>query len=201
MKLRWSPTSPYARKVMICAHELGLVEQIEVVPTNPWEPASRLREHNPLSQVPTLILDDGTILYDSPVCCEYLNDLAGGQLFPRDRSYWQARRNQALADGLITTFVFRFVEEHRRTPEQRSEWWMGLQTDSALSALDAFERMITGFSDQPEIGQIALACALGYIHFRFPEFDWRSDRPQLGSWFDTFAQRPSVQATVPRDPT
>ncbi|HEY5720170.1 MAG TPA: glutathione S-transferase N-terminal domain-containing protein [Gammaproteobacteria bacterium] len=201
MLLRYSPTSPYVRKVTASAHELGLFERLELLPTNSWDPASDLPESNPLGKVPTLVLEGGEILYDSPVICEYLDHLGGGRLFPAPGpARWAALRDQALGDGLLDAAVLLFIERARRPQEERSAWWQQLQLDTVNRALDTLEERAGSFAGLADIGQLTAAVALGYVDFRFAEMEWREGRPQLAAWYAEAAARPALQATVPRDP-
>jgi glutathione S-transferase len=201
MRLRYSPTSPYVRKVTTTAHELGLFDRLELVPTNAWDPASDLPADNPLGKVPTLLLEDGEVLYDSPVICAYLDSLAGDRLLPvNGAARWQTLRNEALADGVLDAAVLVFIERGKRDEDQRSAWWEQLQLDAVARALDAMEGYAGSLGTEPDLGQLTFACALGYLDFRFPELGWRQGRAALDGWYAAFASRPSLQATIPRDP-
>lgn len=198
MKLRYSPTSPFVRKVEVTAHELGLAGKIERVPTNAFDPNTDLGRTNPLGKVPALVTDDGTVLYDSPVICEYLDSLAGGRLFPPggpDR--WTSLRRQALADGIMDAGVSARLESQR--PEgTRSDAWIERQRAAITRSLDALESEAVDFGDGLTIGHVAIGCALGYLDFRFAADQWRQGRPKLAAWYEAFAQRPSMVATVPQ---
>ncbi len=202
MKLRFSPTSPYTRKVVVAAIELGLDERIERVPTNPWDPESDLGSANPLGKVPALELDDGMVLYDSPVICEFLDSLHDGhKIIPAPGSArWAALRLQALADGILDAAVLRLVENARRPEELRWPAWDRRQRAAIGRALDVLERERGGMDGDPTIAEIAIGCALGYLDFRFPDEDWRADRPKMFVWYQDWSRRPSMQATVPKDP-
>ena len=201
MRLRYSPTSPYVRKVTTTAHELGLFDRLELMETNAWDPASDLPADNPLGKVPTLLLEDGEVLYDSPVICAYLDSLTGDRLLPMSgAARWQTLRNEALADGVLDAAVLVFIERNKRDEGQRSEWWLQLQLDTVTRSLDVMEGLAAGFGESADLGQLTFACALGYLDFRFPEVGWRQGRATLDSWYATFASRPSLQATIPRDP-
>ncbi len=201
MRLRYSPTSPYVRKVTATAHELGLLERLELVPTNPWDPASGITSDNPLGKVPTLLLDDGEALYDSPVICAYLDDLAGGRLLPTNGpERWRVLRNEALGDGVLDAAVLIFIERNRRGEGERSAWWEQLQRDKLTQSLDTMETLAAGFGEAVDLGQLTFGVALGYLDFRFPDLHWRQGRPALDRWYETFVDRPSLQATMPRDP-
>jgi glutathione S-transferase len=201
MKLYYSATSPYVRKVNVCAIELGLDEKLERILTNPWEKDDKLLADNPLSKVPTLITDDGVVLYDSPVICEYLDTVqGGGALIPASGTeHWNELRLQALGDGILDAAVLRFLERKRPNSQQSSEW-DGIQQSAIQRVLEYLESKVNEWKADVTIGQIAVACALGYLDFRFAEDNWRQGHPGLTSWFETFAQRESMQATVPKIP-
>jgi len=199
MKLRYSGTSPFVRKVLVCAIELGLDKKIERQPTNPSDPASGLGKENPLGKVPSLQLDDGSALYDSPVICEYLDSLAGNKFHPSSGpARWTALRRQALADGIMDAGVLARGEALRPAGE-RSPGFIAKQKGKMATALDALEGEADKFGDGLDIGLIAIASALGYVDFRFAADNWRGTRPKLARWYDRFAQRPSMQATAPKD--
>lgn len=199
MKLRYSPTSPYARKAWITLLEKGLGDKIEIVPTLPWAPDSDLPRDNPLGKVPVLVLDDGTSLYDSRVICEFLDDLGGGPtLFPTGIDRWRALKVEALASGLMDAAVTRLLETRRPEGKIWDEWSnrYEIACRRALAALDeSSDQFGTDFS----IDQIATAAALGYLDFRFPQDKWRQQVPRLATWFDTVSQRPTMVATQPKD--
>jgi glutathione S-transferase len=201
MKLYYSATSPYVRKVNVCAIELGLDEKLERILTNPWEKDDKLLADNPLSKVPTLITDDGVVLYDSPVICEYLDTVqGGGVLIPASGTeHWNELRLQALGDGILDAAVLQFLERKRPNSQQSSEW-DGIQQSAIQRVLEYLESKVNEWKADVTIGQIAVACALGYLDFRFAEDNWRQGHPGLTSWFETFAQRESMQATVPKIP-
>jgi glutathione S-transferase len=198
MKLRYSLTSPYVRKVVVAAIELGIDGRIERIPTNTADPASGLAADNPLAKVPALLTGDVGPLYDSAVICEYLDGLQGApRLHPAGGvARWQALRRQALADGMLDASILRRLEEMRPQGE-RSAAWATKQQGKVEGGLDALEREVGGFGKDPTIDQIAVGCALGYLDFRFAADRWRDRRPSLARWYDGFAQRPSMLATVP----
>ena len=198
MKLRLSPASPYARKVRVCAAERGLADNIELIATVTGDQTSGLAADNPLEKVPTLITDDGMALYDSPVICEYLDSLPGGPtLFPPEGAErWRALRLQALADGLLDA-ALACVMEGRRPEDERSAGFVRLQRGKIDRALDEMDAGTAAFSGSLHIGSITVGCALGYLDLRFAEDDWRATRPALAAWFEEFAKRPSMTASVP----
>jgi len=200
MKLHFSPKSPYVRKVMVCAHELGLVPRLELVRSVAamLVPNPAIMADNPLSKIPTLVLADGRTLFDSVVICEYLDALGGGRLFPReDDAKWQALRWHALGDGLLDLSILWRNERERQVP--------------LPALLEAFERkaraclaLLDGEADALvqapfSIGHVTLGCALGYLDYRFDALGWRALAPRLAAWQAGLARRPSFIATEPVD--
>lgn len=200
MKLHWSPKSPYVRKVMICGHELGVLPSIELVRSVAAmrTPNTRLMQDNPLSKIPTLVLEDGSTLFDSIVICEYLNDRAGGLLFPtQDEVRWQALRWHALGDGLLDALILWRNEREREQPLNALIGAFELKTRATLRLL---ESEVMALTNAPfSIGHIAIGCTLGYLDYRFETLDWRTLAPQLAFWYAELAKRPSFQATEPVD--
>jgi len=201
MRLRFSPASPYVRKVMVLAHEAGVSDALDLVSTDVWGDKGAYRAVNPLGKVPALELDDGTVLFDSPVICEYLNKAHCKGLFlpPEGPERWAARRLEALADGILDASVLQLLES-RRDPPQQSEGWIDRQQATVDAALDSLEDDADMLDDRLTVGVIAAGCALGYRDFRFPDLDWREKHPRLAAWYARFSERPSMQATVPRNP-
>lgn len=200
MILRHSPTSPYVRKVNVAAAELGLADSIGRKQTNPWDPEDDLPKDNPLGKVPALILDDGETLFDSPVIVEYLDSLHDGEKLIPDSGprRWWALRTHAVGDGILDAAVTRLIENVRRPKELFWAEWDQRQADKIARALDHLEETAGQLEERLTIGQICVGCALGYLDFRFPKEDWRASRRRLAAWYDTFAQRPSMQETVPK---
>jgi glutathione S-transferase len=198
MKLRYSPTSPYVRKVLVAAIETGLDKRIELVTTSTSDPASGLIKDNPLGKVPALQLDDGSSLYDSPVICEYLDSLHGGpKLFPASGPQrWTALRRQALADGFMDAALLR-RGEFMRAEGEKSPAFLALQRQKMASAADALEKEAASFGASLDIGLISIACALGYADLRHAADEWRKAQPVLAKWYEDFAKRPSMQRTAP----
>jgi len=194
MRLWYAPTSPFARKVRIAAHELGLAERMELVEVNPWTDG-RLRALNPLAKVPTLERKDGPPLYESGVICDYLDALSGQRrLFPESgEARWRALLLQGLADGANTAAGRLFADE-RRPADQRSEAMMARLSEAMQAALDSLERE-TLRADHLTIGETSAATFLGYLDFRWPERDWRKGRERLSAWFAEVEQRPSMVET------
>lgn len=201
MKLWYSPPSPFARKVRVAAIELGLAGRIELVntPVVPIKPNPELIAENPLVKVPALEAEDGTVLYDSRTICEYLDALAGGgRLFPASgASRWSALRRQSLGDGILDAGILRRYELVLRPEALRWPDWLAGQQAKIDFGLDAAERESGRWGDAFDIGHITIACALGWLDFRFPDCDWRAKRPDLAAWYPRAAQRPSMSQTVP----
>jgi len=200
MKLRFSPTSPYVRKVMITAIETGQESVIEKVATNPWDPETDLPDDNPLGKVPALVVDEGLTLFDSPVICEYLSERVGATLVPAGGiNRWRVLRLQALGDGILDAAVTRLLESKRPEELQKADW-VERQKRTIGRAVDSLEAEVGRWGDELSLGQITVAAALGYLDFRFPGDEWRRGRHALTDWYEAFAQRPSMKATVPADP-
>jgi glutathione S-transferase len=199
VKLHWSPKSPFVRKVMITAHECGLTDRIELVRTVAAmrRPTPVLMSDNPLNKIPTLVLDDGSRLYDSDVICEFLDDLAPvanrAPLFPRDRALrWDALRRNALGSGLLDVLILWRNERERAAPSSELIKAFAQKTQAALATIA--EDLASAPADRFDIGDIAIVCALAYLDFRFGDFDWR-ENPMLDAWYERIKTRPSVQAT------
>ncbi|NML47605.1 glutathione S-transferase family protein [Ramlibacter sp. G-1-2-2] len=200
MVLHWSPKSPYVRKVMVCAHELGVVPRLELVRSVAamLKPNPTIMAANPLSKIPTLVRPDGTVLFDSVVICEYLDSLAGGKLFPQQgEDRWQALRWHAFGDGLLDALILWRNERERAQPLQGLLDAFELKVRASLALLDSEADALRAapFS----IGPITVGCALGYIDYRFDALGWRAITPRLAAWHAELMQRPSFQATEPID--
>ena len=195
MILRYSPASPYARKIRIAAELLGLSDRIRIEPASTADPNDSLRIQNPLGKIPTLILADGSSLYDSRVIADYLDHLSGGgKLIPADPDKrFVALRLQALGDGVNDAALLIRYETATRPAALRDPEAIALQQgkiDRALATLEAAPP-----AGPPDIGQIALACALGYLDLRF-EGAWRQTHPRLAAWLADFcAAVPAFEAT------
>lgn len=199
MKLFYSPTSPFARKVRVVMAERQLGE-IELVTVSPFDLPPQLLAANPLSKVPALLLSDGSVLYDSPVICEYLDGLglAPALIPPAGPARWTVQRRHALADGLMDTTLSLAIEENRRPENERSPQWINRWGATIRRTVDALEQECNWSGDPVDMGQIAIACALAYLDLRAAaHVTWRAGAPQLSEWFAAFARRPSMQTTIP----
>lgn len=199
MILRSSPASPFVRKVRIAIELLGLGAAIKAEPADTLSATDSVRMQNPLGKIPALLLDDGTVLYDSRVILEYLDHRAGGGIIlPREPdARFAALRLQALADGMMDASILIIYEGRFRPAEHRVESWIEHQAGKVARALAALESDPPRFNGAPHVGDIALACALGYRDFRF-QGTWRTDHPRLVAWLAEFMARvPAFAATAP----
>ena len=203
MKLHWSPRSPYVRKVMIFAHEIGVASEFDCVRTvvSMFAPAEELFADNPLNKLPTLVLDDGTALFDSRVICEYLDTKHNGpKLYPADGTErLLALRNQALGDGLLDVSMMRLTER-LKPEERRTEKIIKSNERKSAAAVDRIDADIALLTDRRfDVGHIAIGTALGYLDFRFGDDNWRDGHPQLADWYAEFNARASVVAVPVED--
>ena len=200
MKLFHSAQSPYVRKCMVVAHELGLHERIELLPAaaHPVNRDRTIVAHNPLGKVPTLITDDGTALYDSRVICEFLNAIGNGSLIPQAGSArWSALVDQSLADGIMDAAVLARYETVLRPEPLRWNDWLNGQLNKVTSGVAEIEKRAAGFGDRVDLGTIAVGCALGYLDFRYASLAWRNKHPNASAWYERFGARASMVATRP----
>lgn len=202
MKLYYSSTSPFVRKVNVLSIEVGLDKRIEWVTTNPWQAEDNLTAENPLSKIPTLITEDEKVIFDSRVICEHLDSLHDGyKMIPANGDVrWQVLRLQALADGILEAGVLRFLER-KRSAEQQSKDFDKMQKDSIERGLTYLENTASDWSDNLDLGVLSVACTLGWLDFRFVNEDWRVNRSKLTTWFEQFSKRSSMINTVPTEPT
>ena len=196
MKLFYSPTSPFARKVMACAIAREIEAQIEVLTTNPHVSPPDLIAQNPLSKVPCLVTDDGLALFDSPVICEYLDSVENAlPMFPAQGGQrWRALKLQAMADGVMDAAVARRGEQ-AKLQEAARDTFMARQKA-------AIDRTLAEWEHEPphkrvDIGSISVGCALGYLDLRFGGEPWREPHPQLAAWFEDFRRNPVLARTMP----
>jgi glutathione S-transferase len=201
MKLLWALMSPFVRKVMIVAHESGTANQLELIDTlvSMAEPNRTVMAINPLNKIPTLVLDDGSSLYDSRAICEYLDANGNGGLFPAGDTRWDALRRQSLGDGMMDALILwrqeRLKPAARQTPE-----WLATFGDKIATSLDLLKSEVGGWDERAfDIGHVAIGCALGYMDVRFADLGWRDDAPRLAQWHAHFEARSSAQLT--RAPT
>ncbi|WP_136634436.1 glutathione S-transferase [Pseudooceanicola onchidii] len=199
MKLFHSPASPFVRKVMVTLHETGQVDQVELIPTNTTAVATdpALKAANPLGKLPALVRDEGPTLVDSRVITRFLNDRAGGTLYPEAR-IWDVLTLEATADGVMEAGVLMVYETRVRPEDKVFDGWIEAQWGKAIGGVQAINDRWMGHLNGPvDAGQIAVACALGYLDFRHADRDWRATCPELARWFTQFGERPSMAATAP----
>jgi glutathione S-transferase len=203
MKLFWSATSPFVRKVLVCAIERGVRDRLELVPVtvNPVGGPNPVSTHNPAGKIPCLLTDEGTAIFDSRVIVEHLDTLPGGPpLVPREPTMrMRALTLQSLADELTDAAVLLRYETFLRPEPLRWPEWIAGQRGKVQASLDQLERFFLAHLEAHfDVGAIATACALGYLDFRFPEEDWRASRPALARWQVQASTRPSLRETVPK---
>jgi glutathione S-transferase len=203
MKLHWSPRSPYVRKVIIAAHEMGLQDRLECVRTivGGTTPHLDLMRVNPLGKIPTLELEDGTVLYDSYVVISYLDTLHGGtKLIPAGGAAWlTALRRHALGNGMLD-IALTALGERFRPAERQSEPHLALWDLKLRTCVEALEQEADALAHETfDLGHLAIGVALAYLDFRFDRQKWRDGHPKLAAWHTTFIARPSVLANPPVD--
>jgi len=200
MQLHHSPTSPFVRKVVVTALLTKTFDDIRIVPATltPLTPSADVQRVNPLGKIPALVLDDGTALYDSPVICEYLDTLGKGtRLVPAaGPERWDVLRLNALADGLLDA-IFLYRLELMRPEDKRYDPWISAQKIRVDNALDALNREAGTSLSRLSLGSVAAGCALGWIDFRMPQYDWRAGRAPLAAWHEKFSGEWFMQQTKP----
>ena len=201
MKLFYSKTSPYSRKVRLVIHEKGLQQAIISVACNPFDKAPELEAANPLGKVPTLIMDDGASLYDSPVICAYLDTLTPSRLIPEsgpdtNMERWNVLRWEALCDGVLDA-TYNIVMERRRDTREQSAGWIEQWKSQVSRSLDHMEADIDTLPERVSLAQLSLGAALGYLDFRLPDLEWRNQCATLATWYKDFSVHEAMQNTRP----
>jgi len=201
MKLYANKASPFARKTRIVVREAGLTGRVEEIETivSPVAANEALARDNPLVKIPALVTDTGETLFDSRVICEFLDTLhAGRKFFPASGPQrFAALRRQSLTDGILDAAVLCRYETAVRPETLRWKDWIEGQKRKIFGGLAALEPEASSWADEFNIGQVGAACVLGYLDFRFADWDWRGGHPQLKGWFERVSARPSVSATAP----
>jgi glutathione S-transferase len=202
MKLWHSPASPFVRKVMVLAHETGQTGKLTTVEanTNAVNRNEELAKDNPCGKIPALVLDDGTVLFDSRVICAYLDSLHTGPKLTGSAiaAGFRAMVLEALGDATMDAAVLTRYEQALRPAEYRWDKWEAGQLAKVNTSLDDLEARWMDLLEGPlSVGSISVACALGYLDYRFPDSGWRESRPKLAGWYAAFAERPSMVATKP----
>lgn len=199
LRLRYSPTSPFVRKVMVFAHETGLIDRIELLPTDVWHPETDVRRDTPLGKVPALIMPNGLVVAESTLICDTLDHLhTGPRLFPEGEGRVAALRWLALGDGILTACVTRIIEGRYRAVDAQQAWWLDRQITSIQATLDVLEAEADTLAAAPfSVGPLTIAVALSYLSFRYPGDAWPDTRPGLAAWHAEVKTRPSMRATEP----
>jgi len=201
MELIWAGASPYARKVMLVAEELGISDTIKTTDGSgtPVSPNPTTTTYNPLGKLPCLIPNNGPAIYDSRVICQYLiSQVEGQKLLAEGTKRWETLTLEALGDGICDAAILIRYETVLRPESLRWDDWLEGQWGKIDRALDIVEsRWIAHLAGPFDLGHAALGCALGYLDFRYGERDWRGPRPQLTAWYDGFVARDSAIATAP----
>lgn len=200
MKLYYSPSSPYARKVRAMAIETGLDKKIELSTqaVSPVAANAEVDRSSPVGKIPALI-DGKTALFDSVLICEYLDSKhRGRKMFPKSgASRWKVLKQHAMADGLLDAALLARYETFLRPEQYRWKEWTDGQLKKIRGALSSMEKDVPGLGSSANIGTISIACALGYLDFRFPDLGWRKSAPKLAAWHAKFSKRPSIGTTMP----
>jgi glutathione S-transferase len=200
MKLFYAQTSPFVRKVMVVAHELGIADRIDqrVSGAHPVDRVADVVELNPLGKIPLLVTDEGEVIYDSAVICDYLNSQCSGNIIPNDRkTRWEALTLQSLGNGMLDASMLARYEVLARPEDKVWQVWVDSQLAKVHSGADFIESKAGSFGDRVDIGTITLACTYGYLDFRFPDLNWRDGRPATTAWYEAFLKRPSMKSTMP----
>ena len=202
MTLFYSPLSPFVRKVMVVLHETGQVDRVTVQPVNitPVSPDADLNQGNPAGKVPALRLDDGSVLHDSRVIVDFLDQQhVGNPLIPREGSArWRRLTLASLADAIMDAAVLTRYETFLRPEEKRWDQWVEAQSEKIRRGLaDLEENHYAEIASAFDVASIGVACALGYVDLRMPDFGWREGQPKLAGWYAEVSQGASVKATAP----
>lgn len=202
MTLFYSPLSPFVRKVMVVLHETGQVDRVTVQPVNitPVSPDADLNQGNPAGKVPALRLDDGSVLHDSRVIVDFLDQQhVGNPLIPREGSArWRRLTLASLADAIMDAAVLTRYETFLRPEEKRWDQWVEAQSEKIRRGLaDLEENHYAEIASAFDVASIGVACALGYVDLRMPDFGWRERQPKLAGWYAEVSQRASMKATAP----
>ena len=200
MQLYTSPTTPFGRKAVLMLMETGLAGQttLHEVAGSPLDPGTMPVERNPLGKIPALVLEDGRTLYDSRVICRYLDDRAGGGLYPQGEALWDVLTLEATADGILEAALLMVYESRLRPEDLHYAPWVEGQWAKVARALDAIEAGWMPLLEGPlTAAHLALGAALGYLDFRHEARNWREGHLRLAEWGDVIAARPSLMATRP----
>ena len=198
MKLFSRPASPFVRKVRVMARDIGIVDQIdEIMLASPEEMYAEMPKYNPLGKIPALILDDGTVLYESKVICEYLDSLHDGEkFFPSELNIrWKTLLLQGLADGIGEAIITAWMNKFNRPEKFVYEPAISFQLEKVKRGLLEINGQVGDFNKLGKIGPLSVACTIGYLDFRFPDLVWRDQNQELAKWYLTFCELPSMKST------
>jgi glutathione S-transferase len=198
MELKFSPLSPYVRKVSVTAHELGIADRIRLTKVNTREEPDKIAPFNPLGKIPALVTDAGAVLYDSPVICEYLDaEFGNHRLLPASGAKrWDVLTRAALADGLMDAAIL-VRHERMRAADKQAQDWIAWQLRKLHAGLDHMEPAIETGGEALDLGKIALGCALGYMPLRVAELEGLTKWPRLKAWYERVSERDSFRLTKP----
>jgi glutathione S-transferase len=203
MKLYYSHSSPFVRKILVTARKKNLenkIELIDLMVNGVYTPTPEFKKHNPLAKIPTLLLDNNEAMIDSPIICEYLNGLSDtGSIFPKDRAqYFQQKKIEAVADGATDAAVLRRYEQLR--PENlRSADWDNKQKEKIALSYQYLESVAdTLQTENFYIGEISTIAMIDYIDYRFPDEKWLAETPKLKKWYDQASKSPLFAGTEPK---
>ena len=200
MKLFYSPASPYARKVMVLLHETDQLSDVELVEGSgtPFAPNAEIIQKNPMGKIPALERPDGATLYDSRVICAFLDARKGDKLYPTGTRRWETLVLEATGDGIMDAALLMTYEGRLRPQELQMATFVDAQygkIEQACAALNT--RWMSHLAGPLDMGQVAVACALGYVDFRHGHREWRKGNDTLANWFANFSERASMQTTLP----
>jgi glutathione S-transferase len=193
MQLLYTKRSPYARKAQVMALEKAI--PLTLVAEDLMNKSPQLLAANPIGKVPALILENGQTLFDSPVICEYIDSLNNNPVLITPENRWQILRWQALADGLMDNMVGMYLEKMRHPQDFNAKFIRNQENNSTL-VLNYCQQHLAELADL-SLASIAVACAIDYVNFRFPQLNEPGLYPDLQGWFSEFSKRPSMQATIP----
>jgi glutathione S-transferase len=198
VKLRFSPISPFVRKVLVFAHEINVRDQIDLVPTDVWDPQSDIVGDNPLGKVPALVTEHGALV-GSLLCCEYLQHRNPKiALIPAEfGARLEVLRLHAIADGMTEAAVLHAVERFRRPKEFIYAGQLERQQSKIENALSYLENCSEAQSGRVDLATLTIGCALEYLDLRMAQLEWRNKAPRLAAWLSELAMRPSFSSTRP----
>lgn len=201
MQLISAGASPFARLARVLLHETGQTDDVEIldVKTTPVATDPAVAAANPVGKIPALIRPDRPAIYDSRVICRFLDERIGADLYPETR-LWDTLTIEATAHGILDAAILIVYEGRVRPPEKVYEVWMDAQWDKVMRSVGALNtRWMSHLNGPLDMGQISVACALGYLDFRHSARGWRQGNDALATWFEAFAERPSMVETRPTD--